>query len=71
MGNPVDVGLTRGTISSSDPLLISHHGSKKGILMAVSPLWRGLGILGCTQDDGPYRLGRLLLANLNHAVFLV
>ncbi len=31
--------------------------------MVVSPLWRGLGILGSTQDGGSYRPGRLLLTS--------
>ncbi len=33
------------------------------VLMVVSPLWRGLGILGFTQDGGSCRPGRLLLTN--------
>ncbi len=49
VGNRVGVGLTRSTINSFAPIQISHHGSeKKTVLMVVSPLWRGLGILGFT-----------------------
>ncbi len=40
---PLGVGLTRSTIRSFPPLL-----EQKTVLMVVSLLWRGLGILGLT-----------------------
>ncbi len=36
---------------------------KKAVLMVVSPLWRGLGILSSIQDGGSYRPGWLLLTS--------
>ncbi len=58
VGKRVGVGLT--------PLLLFKcriTGVRKTVLMVVNPLWRGLGILGFTQDGGSYRPGRLLLTS--------
>ncbi len=52
--NRVGVGLTLSTISSFAPIYISHHGSKKTVVMAVSPPWWELGVLGSTQDGESY-----------------
>ncbi len=42
-----------------------------GVLMVVSHLWWGLGILGFTQDGGSYRPGRLLLTSTINPPFPV
>ncbi len=52
VGNWVGLGLTRSTINSFAPVNISQHGNRKNVLMVVSPLWRGLGILGLTDQAG-------------------
>ncbi len=46
VGNRFGAGLTRNTFA---PIYICHHGNdKKTVLMVVTPLWQGLGILGFT-----------------------
>ncbi len=40
VGTETGVGLTRSTITSFAPFEISHHGSKKTVLMVVSSLWQ-------------------------------
>ncbi len=54
VGNRVNVGLTRSTISSFTPISIFQYRSKNRP-HGGEPLWKGLGILRFTQDGGSYR----------------
>ncbi len=52
VGNWVGVGITRSTIVPLLLLTFPITGVKETVLVVVSPLWRGLGILGFTDQAG-------------------